>query len=414
MARELSVWWDETVVGTLRIDRYGELSFTYAPEWLEDPSRPTLSMSLPKRREPFKRRACRPFFAGLLPEEGQLEAVARALGISKGNDFGLLEALGGDVAGALTLWPAGERPPAPDTAKEARIVEESELLGILDTLPRRPLLAGVDGLRLSLAGAQSKLPVVLVGGKIALPAPGTPTTHILKPPVDRFPATTENEALVMRLAAALQLGVAPVEARTVARRSYLLVTRYDRRYEAGRVRRLHQEDFCQALGIPPERKYAREGGPTFKKSFDLLRRATTRPAIEVLKLLDAAIFNVIVGNCDAHGKNFSVLYDGSHVSLAPLYDLVSTIAYADLSPRFAMKIATSATLEEISRETWSRFAEDAGLGAPYVHRRVRELAEAAKNAVSRVAEQTTEEGLDPTALAQYAAVIASRAGRLAT
>ncbi|MBI3264645.1 MAG: HipA domain-containing protein, partial [Acidobacteria bacterium] len=143
------------------------------------------------------------------------------------------------------------------------------------------------------------------------------------------------------------------------------------------------------------------------------RRATTRPAIEVLKLLDAAIFNVMVGNCDAHGKNFSVLYEGSNVTLAPLYDLVSTVAYSDLSPRFAMKIAKCATLEEIGRTTWSAFADDAGLGAPYVHRRVREMADAAENAVPRVLEQTAEAGLDAAALAKYASLIASRAERMA-
>ena len=124
-------------------------------------------------------------------------------------------------------------------------------------MPTRPLLAGRIGLRLSLAGAQSKLPVVLVGDRVALPAPGQPTTHILKPPIARFPATTENEALMMSLAAALGLPVAPATARITSGRPYLLVTRYDRRYdESGRAHRLHQEDFCQAMGIPPERRYA--------------------------------------------------------------------------------------------------------------------------------------------------------------
>jgi len=129
---------------------------------------------------------------------------------------------------------------------------------------------------------------VLVDGRIALPAPGQPTTHILKPPIARFSATTENEALVMTLAAALGLPVAPVEVRTTLGRPYLLITRYDRRFDdTGRAYRLHQEDFCQALGIPPEHKYAAEGGPTFRTSFELLRRATTRPAVATLVFLDA-------------------------------------------------------------------------------------------------------------------------------
>ncbi len=177
------------------------------------------------------------------------------------------------------------------------------------TEPARPLLAGEKGLRLSLAGAQSKVPVILVDGAVALPAPGQPTTHILKPPIARFTATPENEAFVMRLAAAIGLDVAPVEPRVVRDRPYLLVERYDRAVGAdGQVRRIHQEDFCQALGVPPETKYASEGGPTFKDCFALLRRIAERPAVDVLKLLDAVIFNAIAGNADAHGKNFSILY----------------------------------------------------------------------------------------------------------
>lgn len=370
-------------------------------------------MSLPRKAEAFTRRECRPFFGGLLPEEGQLEAVARTLGISKGNDFKLLEALGGDVAGALTLWPEGERPPAPGATAQPHPLDDERVAELLDTLPKRPLLAGQEGFRLSLAGAQSKLPVILVGGQIALPAPGQPTTHILKPPVTRFPATTENEALMMRLAAALDLPVAPVQPGTVAGRPYLLITRYDRRFEeSGGVRRLHQEDFCQALGIPPERKYQAEGGPTFRHSFDLLRRAATRPAVEVLKLLDAAVFNVIIGNADAHGKNFSLLYQNTDVTLAPLYDLLCTVAYPDLSPHFAMKVATCAALEEIDNRTWSAFANDAGIAAPYVRQRVKALAASTKHIVAGVAERLGEAGLDREALTNLASLVASRAAHV--
>ena len=277
MRSALSVYWDRRLVGALRLDEHGDMSFQYDPVWLADASAGALSASLPKQESPFNRRACRPFFGGLLPEEVQREAVAQALGVSKGNDFALLKALGGDVAGALTLWPEGETPPEPPSQEGAQILGDNALIDLLDTLPKRPFLAGKDGLRLSLAGAQSKIPVVLVGGQIALPAPGQPTTHILKPPIQRFPATTENEALAMRLAAAIRLSVAPVEARAVLGRTFLLVSRYDRGADSsGRVHRIHQEDFCQALGIPTEHKYASEGGPTFKASFELLRRRGQR------------------------------------------------------------------------------------------------------------------------------------------
>ena len=412
--RTLSVWWDRVVVGTLQVNQHGQMRFTYAADWLADTSRPAISFSLPKQEQPFTQRQCRPFFAGLLPEEAQRDVIAGALGISRGNDFAFLEALGGDVAGALSLWPAGEVPPVPEPTGTPRSLSDDELVEVLDTLPRRPLLAGREGLRLSLAGAQTKLPVVLVDDRVALPASGQPTTHILKPAIARYPRTTENVALVMTLAAAVGLPVAPVTARSVEGRSYLLVTRYDRRFDAkGQTHRLHQEDFCQALGIVPERKYAAEGGPTFKTGFDLLRRATAVPAVAVLAFLDAAIFNLIVGNADAHGKNFSLLYQSAGVRLSPFYDLLSTVAYPDLSPNLAMKIARRATLEEIGQVTWTAFAEDIGLPASFVRRRVRELSDAVRNQVTSLPDSAALTGLDASVLRSYAALIGSRAERLA-
>ena len=410
MTQALSVWWDGAVVGTLQVNQHGQMRFTYAADWLADASRPPISFSLPKHEQSFKQSQCRPFFAGLLPEEAQREVIAGALGISRGNDFAFLEALGGDVAGALSLWPAGHVPPTPAPTSTPRSLSDDELVDVLDTLPKRPLLAGRDGLRLSLAGAQTKLPVVLVDARVALPAPGQPTTHILKPAIARFPHTTENEALVMTLAAAVGLAVAPVTARSVMGRPYLLVTRYDRRFDAnGQARRLHQEDFCQALGIVPERKYAAEGGPTFKAGFDLLRRATTVPAVAVLAFLDAAIFNLIVGNADAHGKNFSLLYQGTDVRLAPFYDLLSTVVYPELSPKLAMKIAKRATLEEIGPTAWLEFADDIGMPARFVQRRVVELAEAVGGQSRDLPKDERLAGLDGSVLAKHSATIASRA-----
>lgn len=414
MKRTLSVWWDGALAGSLHVNQHGELRFAYAPEWLADDARPAISFSLPKRSEPFKQRQCRPFFAGLLPEESQRDAIAGALGISKHNDFAFLEALGGDVAGALSLWPEGELPPTPDPDGRPRPLSDDEFVGLLDLLPTRPLLVGREGLRLSLAGAQTKLPVVLVEKRVALPAPGQPTTHILKTPIARFPHTTENEALVMALAAAVGLPVAPVEAGVVAGRSYLLIGRYDRRFdERGWAQRLHQEDFCQALGLPPERKYAAEGGPTFKTSFELLRRATTVPARAVLALLDAAIFNLIVGNADAHGKNFSLLYQAGAVTLSPFYDLLSTVVYAELSPKLAMKIAKRATLDEVDPATWPAFADDIGLAGPFVRRRVAELADAVMLGAPSIPDNPAFADLNGTALRDHATLIVSRAERVA-
>jgi serine/threonine-protein kinase HipA len=412
--RALEVWWDGRVVGQLTQNQHGELGFAYSPGWLQNNDASPLSASLPKRVEPFSRRECRPFFGGLLPEESQRDAAAQALGVSRGNDFALLDRLGGDVAGALQLLPPGETPAAPDLDQRPIPLDDAGLIRVLDALPVRPLLAGEEGLRLSLAGAQSKVPVVLVDGAVALPAPGQPTTHILKPPMSRFSVTTENEAFVMRLAAAAGLDVAAVEPRIVRDRTFLLVQRYDRsRGEYGGVRRIHQEDFCQALGVPPETKYASEGGPTFKDCFELLRRVAARPAVDVLKLLDAVIFNLIVGNADAHGKNFSILYDRDGPRLAPLYDLLATVAYPELSPKLAMRIGKRATLGEIDGKGWIAFAVDAGVGMPLIRRRVSEVSQTVMARANEVASELMRPGLDEAALSRFAAMAADRAAQCA-
>ncbi len=418
MNRALDIWWDGRIAGRLATDEHGVPVFAYSEEWLARPAAeaPPLSASLPRRAEPFSPGECRPFFAGLLPDEGQRRAVARALGVSDRNDFALLDRLGGEVAGALQLLPPGEAPPPPAPERPPEPLGEAGLVRLLDGLPARPMLAGQGGLRLSLAGAQSKLPVVLAGGEVAAPAPDRPTTHILKPPIPDLPGATANEAFAMRLAAAVGLDVAPVEPRAAGGRPFLLVERYDRRAGAeGWVRRLHQEDFCQALGVSPERKYATQGGPGFRACFELLRRVSARPAEDALKLLDAAIFNLAIGNADAHGKNFSLLYDAAGPRLAPLYDLLSTLAWPEVHSRMAMPIGRRAAFEEVDASAWERFAAATGLGAPFVRRRVGEVCERTRARARDVADALAGSPADPDGAEteRLARAVAERADRRA-
>jgi serine/threonine-protein kinase HipA len=335
--------------------------------------------------------------------------------VSAGNDFRLLERLGGDVAGALTLWPAGEAPPVARGLTATAPIGEEDLVATLDRLPARPLLAGEEGMRLSLAGAQAKLPIVMVNGQVALPAPGQPSTHILKPAIGRLEGSTENEAFAMRLARATGLGVAAVEPRRTAGRSYLIVERYDREVTAqGAIRRLHQEDFCQALGVAPERKYAAEGGPVFRDCFDLIRRACAAPAPAMLRLADAAIFNVLVGNADAHGKNYRLLYAAAGIDLAPLYDLMCTSAYPELHAGFAMKIGKRSKLEEFTPDTWEDFAREVGLGAPYVRRRAQALTASVLEEAPRVAEELAACGFGGPAIERFLGTVSERAKSMQT
>ena len=414
MKSALSVWWDGKIVGRLTLDEHGDMGFVYAAAWLANPQARSISRSLPKREAPFDRRETRPFFAGLLPEESVRQEVARILGISERNDFALLKALGGDIAGALTLWPESEPPPIYDGTLAREPLGDNALIDLLDTLPKRPFLAGRAGLRLSLAGAQTKLPVVLIDDQIALPAPGEPTTHILKPPLQHYSASTENEAFVMQLATAIGLEVAQAIPRKTKDRTYLLIRRYDRHIdEQGHVQRLHQEDFCQALAIAPEQKYAAEGGPTFKTSFALLNEAASRPAVEVLKLLDAALFNLVAGNADAHGKNFSLLYRPNVIVFAPLYDLMCTLAYPEIDKTPAMKIAGASDLKEFVPRTWQKFAADTSIGLPFLRRRVKEICQAARDHADHVAQSIADQGFEAEALMRYASVVRGRAETIA-
>ena len=381
----LVVWWDERQAGELSIDKGGAMHFAYAPEWLADETAPALSHAMPKQQEPFRDHACKAVFGGLLPEESQRTAIARALGVSPDNPFRLLEALGGDVAGALAFLPKDEEPLQDHSETTPEPLQENELAELLDRLPAVPMLAGEGGARLSLAGAQSKLPVLLTAdGGIAIPRPGEPSTHLIKPEPDRFAGLAANEAFCLALARAVGIDAAHAEWREVAGKPLLLVERYDRMSVEGKTKRLHQEDFAQALSVPSNRKYAAEGGPTFRDSFALLRSAATRPAREVLKLADAAIFNLIIGNADAHAKNYSLLRrENGEVVLAPLYDLVATHMWNELSPRLAMRFGRAATLKEFDRESVARFADEAGLGAPYIRRRVSDLAEAVMEEIEK-------------------------------
>ncbi len=392
MARTLDVYLHTELIGHLTQDDDGDMSFQYAESWLQRAGAVPLSLSLPLRAERFRRKECRGFFAGILPEEAKRETIARNLGISARNDYAMLERIGGECAGAVTFLSHGE--PMPDRHYGYRDLSEEGLAAILKELPRRPLLAGEEGIRLSLAGAQDKLAVRLEGRTISLPLGGAPSSHILKPNVERFEGVVFNEAFCMRLAAAAGLPAAAIETREAGGISFLLVERYDRHHRpvpdgAPVVERLHQEDFCQALGIVSERKYQKEGGPSLKRCFTLLRDVSSVPAIDIARLLDDVVFNYLVGNNDAHGKNISLVYRAGGVGeleirLSPLYDVVSTIYYPELSRDMAMRIGEQYSSEKVTLRDFEKLAEDAKLGRPLVRERLIEVTERVRTALPNV------------------------------
>ena len=408
--RILNVWWDNKKVGTLSQDAGRLLDFKYDSSWLKNKNLSALSVSLPKREKRFNTKECRPFFAGLLPEQNQRSIIARNLGVSKNNDFSLLEKLGEDVAGILQILPPNLKPSEISKKTQTKYLTSEELAKKIDDLPIQPLLSGDSELRVSLAGAQSKVPVVLIDGKVGLPIGGQPTTHILKPAMNEYPASTENEAFVMLLAKSVKLDVAIVEPMSVLGRTFLLVKRYDRIIsENSIVKRLHQEDFCQALGITPENKYASEGGPGLTDCFKLIRNQSITPIADIKKFLDAVIFNLIVGNADAHGKNFSLLYGVKGPYLAPLYDLLSTVAYPNLTSNFAMRIGKRRTLDEIDIRVWNRVAKSIEIDLSYLINRVIELCDSILSRLDKVSIELQGDGFDNIAISNFESIIRNRA-----
>jgi serine/threonine-protein kinase HipA len=367
----LDVYLRNCMAGRLWLDERRRFVFQYEGDWVSDPRALLLSLSLPLRTDPYADDNARPFFANLLPEGEIRRLIAQRFGLSEKNDFALLEQIGGECAGAVSLLMPGE---SPDESRSYEELTEEELHRIITELPRRPLLAGEKGIRLSLAGAQNKLPVYMEGEKVFIAGGNSPSTHILKPPIPGFEGTVENEAFCMILAGRVGLPVPAVSIRKQLD-TLLVVERYDRKKDpGGGILRLHQEDFCQALGILPDQKYESEGGPNLSQCFSLLGENSTRPAADQSTLLSGVIFNVIIGNSDAHAKNLAILYEEKGPRLAPFYDLLCTQVYPDLAEKYAMKIGGENRPDWLQLRHWERLADELSLKKRFVLNMIQRMA----------------------------------------
>ena len=381
----LEVYLSGTFAGELLRKDNGNLQFRYARDYVEAKG-PPLSLNLPLQAEAYPHRDCLAFFGNLLPEEDVRAQIALATGISAANDYRLLERFGGDVAGAITILPS-DRPRDDSEPDSLEILTEERLDQLLAELPQRPLAADEKGeVRMSLAGAQSKLPVVELEDGFALPhGSGHPTTHILKPEPARFPGLVANEFFCMRLAAEVGLRVAEVtREETGSGLPFLIVTRYDRDLTHDPIRRLHQEDICQALGRLYVEKYQHEGGPGVRDSMALIDRSAV-PARDRERFWMALVFNILIGNCDAHGKNYSLLYHSPAPSLAPLYDLLSTSVYDELTRQLAMSIDGATQLEDVGTTAWAQLADEVGFAPRFLAQRMAPFVERVRNAAEKLA-----------------------------
>jgi serine/threonine-protein kinase HipA len=336
----LGVWMDGLLVAELTPRRPWELHCRYTDDALArwQSLSPVLSCSLPLQKG---RMNASVFTDGLLPEGQHRQALSAELKVATNDIYALLRRFGRDVAGALVIATEEPTERAPEAIPYTSDSLEQEVIG----LPDRPLAIHDDS-ELSIAGLQDKLLLVrMPDGGWGRPAHGYPSSHILKVDDPLRPGLVAAEAECLKLAARVGLTNVEVELDTIARRPCLVVSRFDRRIDADEtVRRIHQEDLCQALARSPNAargrgKYQDAGGPSLREAADLLDRYAAKPQDQLDRLLAATTFTVLVGNADAHGKNLALLHPTPEtVELAPLYDTVPTVLWPKLRKRGAMSI----------------------------------------------------------------------------
>ena len=371
----LPIYFEQRRVGTIDINTKGP-SFAYDSNWIGLRGAFPISITMPLKPERISPDVFLPWAANLLPESEQLRTVGQLLGMARGDVVGLLSAVGGDTAGALSI----SQPGRTSSFQWRPIDKPADLERMIEGLPSKPFLVGEEGVSMSLAGVQTKLAVAIdSANRVCIPMNGSPSTHILKPDSSRLPGGVQNEAFCLTLARRLKIQTPAITTGRAGQRTYLLLQRYDRTNVENRWRRLHQEDFCQALGKPPSAKYEANQtglpGPTLKDMFQVTRGHM--PSIDIVRLVDMVVFNVLVCNTDAHAKNYSIMIRGNGISLAPMYDVMCGEVWENITKNLAQKIAGESRGECVKGTHWLLFARECGLNASQVLDRVGALAKAA-------------------------------------
>lgn len=419
---ELNLWYEQQLVGYLWRNDLDRIGFRYDNDWLANQPQFPISIQLPLTENEFSPDTgiAHRFFANLLPEGRARSNIVSSLHISN-SDFALLKAIGGECAGAFNILPCTSVPVPPNDWKYAPLCEER-----LQTLIQRRgqifRFGETDGvpIRMSLAGAQDKCPVLIKDGQWYLPENDAPTSHILKFQISGFNHVPAFETVLTRLARSLGLPTVDIELRALAglpadnpASSFVVIKRYDRyQDDAGRNRRLHQEDFCQALGYGYEKKYQAEGGPGFSDCLNLIRDVSDEPALDAPNLIGWQIFNVLAGNSDGHAKNLSLLYTaGNSVRLAPFYDLVCTRALRHVDTNLAFAVGGQYKPGDINKRNWTGFARENDIGERYLFGLIKRQAEQIMDTMAKVFARFTEEYGAYEALQRVKTVIDSQCRR---
>lgn len=417
MTKELIVLLSDREIGRVRQDQRGKLKFTYDEAWRETRGAYPLSLSMPLAASEHAHAAIDAFIWGLLPDnEFVLGKWAQKFQVSARNAFALISNVGEDCAGAVQFV-------RPDRLEEVKAqgpgsvewIDEKEIAARLKALraDHSAWRAPRDTGQFSLAGAQPKTALLYQNGKWGVPSGRMPTTHILKPPTGAFDGHAENEHFCLSLARTLGLPTASSSIMRFDDEVAIVVERYDRRVTDRGVIRIHQEDMCQALGLPPTMKYENEGGPGVSSIVELLREYSGAAKEDVSTFIDAIAFNWLIAGTDAHTKNYSVLIGaGGRARLAPFYDIASALPYDEFDPmklKLAMKLGGEYRLRNITARKWEKLAEEVRLDADALMSRVVEITKALPDAVTVISKELTACGLDHSILKKMKEKIISRA-----
>jgi serine/threonine-protein kinase HipA len=407
-----------------RVQRHarGRLTFTYDDAWRNSADAYPLSLSMPLGAREHGPDVVEAFLWGLLPDnEMVLERWAKKFQISARNVFGLMSNVGEDCAGAVQFV-RPDRRDAILSGQEDGVdwLDDAELAARLKALRddhaawRMPRDTG----QFSLAGAQPKTAVLFVDDTWGIPRGRIPTTHILKPPTGAFDGHAENEHLCLRTARKLGLPTATTRVIDVKGEVAIAVERYDRTFSGRDILRVHQEDTCQALGLPPTKKYQNEGGPSAADLANLIRQYSSARDEDVGRFVDAVLFNFLIAGPDAHAKNYSLLIGGAgRVRLAPLYDIASILPYNDYDlhkVKLSMKIGGEYGVLNIRRRHIERLAKDVKLSADALVERLKTLAERLPDAVSDEARLAAADGLNSPIIDRLVNRMAKRAAACLT
>ena len=384
MKNKLNVFVNQLKAGELWLDNQRRFCFQYDKNWINSKDSYRLSVSLPLRENPYLNDDSYSYFTNLLPEGKILNVLSRKLQIPVSNQFELLRAIGGDCAGAVSLFTDGALPQKP-AMYSYKTLTDDHLIKIIKELPENPFMADEAGIRLSLAGAQEKLPVSLKDNKIRISMNSAPSSHILKTPIKDLHGTVENETFCMMLAKRMGLLVPDVKIIKINEIPLYIIDRYDRKIENGQITRLIQEDFCQALNVNVQLKYT----PTLAVCFSLIRNESAVQVKDTKRFLQLIIFNGLIGNSDAHAKNVSFIHGEKGTILAPFYDLLSTYVYP-YAKKMAMKIGGGRHFQFLEPKHFERFSKDTSIKYKVVKETIVTMAD--KIVVE--AKNTTEEFFD--------------------